>query len=233
MATVIKWLGHAAFQITTPGGKVIFIDPWLENLVLSTAPDSVAAAHLVLVTHDHFDHVGNAAEIVKRTKAILVGQPETVQRLKSEYSLAEENIVFGGFGMNIGGTAVFGDVSVTMVQACHSSATGTPAGYIITLEDGKRIYHAGDTGIFAGMGVLGSLYPIDLALLPIGGVFTMDAVQAARALTLLKPRKVIPMHYRTFPILEQSAERFVKMAKAEAPEVEVIALDPGTEYALE
>lgn len=229
MTAIIKWLGHSAFKIVTPTGKVIFIDPWLDNPVLTTEED-VNVADLVLVTHDHFDHVGNAVEIVKKSNAILVAQPETVDRLKNECMLSEENIIFGGFGMNIGGSAVVKGVTVTMVQACHSSVTGAPTGYILTLEDGKRIYHAGDTGVFDSMSLLGSLYPLDLALLPIGGVFTMDPIQAVRALTLLKPRRAIPMHYRTFPILEQTAARFSELAKTEAPDVEVIILEPGDEY---
>ncbi|MFC2017653.1 metal-dependent hydrolase, partial [Chloroflexota bacterium] len=185
-----------------------------------------------LVTHDHFDHVGNAVDIVKKTGAILIAQPETVDRFKKDFELTADRIIFGGFGMNIGGSAIIEGTTITMTQASHSSGTGTPTGYIIKLEDGTVIYHAGDTGIFDSMSLFGELYRIDLALLPIGSVFTMDPGQAAKALTLLKPKKVMPMHYKTFPILEQSADRFVELARKEAPEVEVIILEPGQEYAL-
>jgi L-ascorbate metabolism protein UlaG (beta-lactamase superfamily) len=134
--------------------------------------------------------------------------------------------------MNIGGCATVEGITVTMVQAFHSSATGLPCGYLVKLEDGTTIYHAGDTGIFDSMRLLGELYPIDLALLPIGSVFTMDPYQAAKAVALLKPKKAIPMHYKTFPILEQSADNFVNLVNREAPQVEVVVLDPGQEYNL-
>ncbi len=117
-----------------------------------------------------------------------------------------------------------------MTQALHSSETGVPTGYIIKLEDGTTIYHAGDTGIFKSMELLGELYNIDIALLPIGSCFTMDPLQAAHAVKMIKPKKVIPMHYKTFPILEQDASRFVSLVKEKAPDVEVIVLDPGQEY---
>ena len=135
-------------------------------------------------------------------------------------------------GMNIGGSVTIEGITITMTQAFHSSGTGAPSGYIIKLEDGTVIYHAGDTGIFDSMRLLGELYRINLALLPVGSVFTMDPQQAARALTLLKPKRVIPMHYKTFPILEQSADRFVELARKEAPEVKVLVLEPGQEYTL-
>ncbi|MFC1592692.1 MBL fold metallo-hydrolase [Candidatus Omnitrophota bacterium] len=116
-------------------------------------------------------------------------------------------------GMNVSDSVTIDRITVTMTQAFHSSAIGTPAGYIIKLEDGTVIYHTGDTGIFDSMRLFGELYRIDLALLPIGSVFTMDAYQAAKALSLLKTEKVMPIHYRTFPILGQSADRFVDLVK--------------------
>ncbi len=232
MQKSIRWLGHAGFIVSTPGGKTIIIDPWIaDNPLCPVKLEEVTTANIVLVTHDHFDHVGNAVEIVTKTGATLIAQPETVNRFKKDFGLADDRIIFG-MGMNIGGSATIEGITVTMTQAFHSSATGTPSGYIIKLEDRTVIYHAGDTGVFDSMGLLGELYEIDLALLPIGSAFTMDHVQAVKALTLLKPKRVIPMHYKTFPILEQSADRFVELARKEAPEVEVIVLEPGQEYAL-
>ena len=200
----------------------------MDNPICPVELDEITTANAVLVTHDHFDHTGNAADIVKKTGATLVTQPETANRFKKDLGLPDENAL----SMNIGGSVIIEGVVITMTQAFHSSATGTPAGYIIKLEDGTIIYHAGDTGIFDSMRVLGELYKIDLALLPIGSVFTMDSYQAAKALTLLQPRRVIPMHYKTFPILEQSAERFVELARKEAPGVEVTVLEPGQECSL-
>ncbi|MEW6615050.1 MAG: metal-dependent hydrolase [Thermodesulfobacteriota bacterium] len=231
--TIIKWLSHAFFSITTSRGKVILIDPWVDgNPLCPVKLDDITRADLILVTHDHFDHCGNAADISKKTGGVVIGQPETVGRLKTGLSLPEGNVIFGGFGMNIGGSATIDGISVTMTQAFHSSETGSPCGYIIKLENGLTIYHAGDTGIFASMKTLGDIYTIDIALLPIGSCFTMDPIQAAAALKLLRPRRVIPMHYKTFPILEQDASRFVDLAKKEAPAVELIVLEPGEEYVI-
>ena len=228
--TTIKWLSHAFFSITTSKGKVILIDPWIDgNPLCPVKIGDITKADLILVTHDHFDHSANAADISKKTGGVVIGQPETVGRLKTGLSLPEGNAVFGGMGMNIGGSATIDGITVTMTQAFHSSETGSPCGYIIKLENGLTIYHAGDTGIFASMKTLGDVYAIDIALLPIGSCFTMDPIQAAAALKLLRPRRVIPMHYKTFPILEQDASRFVDLAKKEAPGVELIVLAPGEE----
>lgn len=229
MAKSIRWLGHASFVLSTPGGKTIVIDPWIEdNPLCPIKLDDIKQAHLVLVTHDHFDHSGNAVDIAKKTGATVIACPETENSFRAA-GLPESQIIFG-FGLNIGGSAAVAGITVTVTQAFHSSGTGTCFGFIIKLEDGSIVYHAGDTGIFESMRILGELYPIDLALLPIGSVFTMDSYQAAKALTLLKPKKVIPMHYKSFPILEQTADNFVALAKKEAPQVEVVVLEPGQEY---
>ena len=226
----IKWLGHAGFQITSEKGKIVVIDPWLtDNPLASCTAEDITKADFVLVTHDHFDHVADAARIVKATGATLVGMPETVGRLKDEEGVSDSQIVFGT-GMNIGGTVSSHGIEITMTQAFHSSQTGSPAGYIVKLEDGSTIYHAGDTGIFSSMKLLGDLFTIDLALLPIGGVFTMDPAQASVAAKLLGAEAVIPMHFKTFPILEQDASSFAGIIRKEAPEIEVVTLDPGQEH---
>ncbi|HEY8449114.1 MAG TPA: MBL fold metallo-hydrolase, partial [Bacillota bacterium] len=133
-------------------------------------------------------------------------------------------------GMNIGGSVKLDGITVTMTDAYHSSETGEPAGYIVTLEDGKRVYHAGDTGIHCNMATWAELYPLDVALLPIGSVYTMDPVQAAHALKLLKPKVALPQHYGTFPILVQSADEFVRLAGEKAPGTKVVVLEPGGTY---
>ena len=186
----------------------------------------------VLITHDHFDHTGSAADIVKKTGATLVAAPETAAKFQSQMGIPAEKVIFWGYGMNIGGSAEVKGITVTMVQAFHSSETASPAGYIVKLENGVTVYHAGDTGIFESMRLLGELYKLDVALLPMGGVFTMDSFQASKALKLLRPKIAIPMHYKTFPILEQDASRFVELAQKEAPEVKVVVLEPGQEYSL-
>ena len=228
---IIKWLSHSCFSIQTSHRKTIFIDPWLTNNPLSpVSVDDIISADLVLVTHDHFDHCADAVAISQKTGAIVVGFPETVGKFKTDHALHEGNVVSGGMGMNIGGTVDIDGIAVTMTQAFHSSESGSPCGYIIKLEDGTTVYHAGDTGVFESMKTLGDLYAIDVALLPIGSCFTMDPHQAAWALKLLRPKKAIPMHYKTFPLLEQGAEGFVAKAKETAPDVDIIVLDPGEEY---
>ncbi len=230
---IVKWHGHANFEITSANGKKILIDPWFEGNPSCVTPLSdVKDIDYILITHDHFDHMGQAVEIAQSTKATLVGLVETMAKLQGEMGIPPEQVVNGGFGMNIGGTATLDGIKVTMTQAFHSSATGNPSGFIVTLENGKRIYHAGDTGIFGTMATLGEMYKLDLALLPVGSCFTMDPYQAAHALTLLKPKAVIPMHYQTFPILEPDAGGFVKLAKEKAPDVKVVTLSPGEEYKL-
>ena len=158
--------------------------------------------------------------------------PETADDLKAQHGLPEGLVVNGGIGMNIGGTVAIKDIEVTMVQAHHSSGTANPSGYIVKMEDGTTVYHAGDTGVFASMQLFAELYGIDVALLPIGGCFTMDAAQAAVALRLLNPRIAIPMHYKTFPFLAQSAKGFVDAARAKAPRVKVVELNPGETHTL-
>jgi L-ascorbate metabolism protein UlaG (beta-lactamase superfamily) len=229
----VKWLGHASFQITSAGGKNILIDPWFEGNPSCVTPIAdVGDVDIIVVTHDHFDHLGQAVDIALASKATLVGMVETMGKLQAEMGVPPEQVVNGGFGMNIGGTSELDGIKFTMTQAFHSSETGCACGFIITMENCKTIYHAGDTGIFATMATLGEMYPLDLALLPMGSIFTMDSYQAAHSLTLLKPKAVIPMHYQTFPILEPDADNFIKLAKEKAPDVEVVALNPGEEHTL-
>ncbi|MTI84696.1 MAG: metal-dependent hydrolase [Firmicutes bacterium] len=232
MSHSIKWLGHAACQITSEKGKVILIDPWITgNPSCPIKKEDITRADIILITHDHDDHLGSdVPDIVKATGATVLVQPELAGKLQ-EAGVSADNIIFG-MGMNIGGQVEVSGIKVTMTQAFHSAGAGDPTGFIVILEDGKTVYHAGDTGIFSSMGILGELYDIDLALLPIGSVFVMDPVQAAHSLTLLKPQKAIPIHYGTFPILVQDAEEFTELAKQKTPNVTVEALKPGEEISL-
>ncbi|MHB1125477.1 MAG: metal-dependent hydrolase [Bacillota bacterium] len=229
MANTVKWLGHAACQITSDSGKVILVDPWITgNPSCPITKDDLKKVDLILVTHDHFDHIGSdIPDLVKATGATVIAMPEVCGNLQQN-GVSAENIIYG-MGMNTGGQVDVAGIKVTMTQAQHTSSIGEAAGYIIILEDGTTIYHAGDTGIFAGMGILGDLYSIDLALIPIGSVFVMDPLQAAHSLTLLKPKKAVPIHYQTFPILVQSADPFVNLAKEKAPNIAIEVLQPGQE----
>ncbi len=232
MNAYIRWWGHAFFEIGTLEGRRVLIDPWCEgNPSCPARLEDFAQADLVLVTHDHFDHAGQAAEIVTRCGATLVANVETARALQAA-GVPAERVAFGGSGMNIGGGLAWQGLRVTMTQAFHSSATGSACGFVVRLEDGRAVYHAGDTGIFSSMGLLASLYPIEVALLPIGGVFTMDAEQAAAACRLIRPRKVIPMHFATFPIIAPDAGEFARLVARDQRQVEVVVLAPGERLAL-
>lgn len=230
MASVkIRWFGHSGFSIQDPSGKTVLIDPWFQgNPSAPSGPDEVVKADFLLLTHDHFDHASDAAHLARRTGALVVGIFELVGDLKTK-GVPESQLLHGGVGMNVGGTVVLDGFSFTMTEARHSCTLGVPVGYVVKTPSGATIYHSGDTGIFAGMSLIGELYPIDVALLPIGSVFTMDYRQAAKAASLLQAKTVIPMHFGTFPILEPDADRFLSEMKKVAPGSRVIVLKPGEE----
>ena len=223
----IRWLGHSGFSIRD--GKTALIDPWLEgNPKASGGVDTFPKAELLLLTHDHFDHAGDAVALARKTGALVVGIFEVVGDLKAK-GVPEGQLLNGGGGMNVGGTVRVEGFEITMTEAQHSCTLGAPAGYVIKTPSGVTVYHSGDTGIFAGMSLIGELYPVDVALLPIGSVFTMDYRQAAKACALLKAKAVMPMHYGTFPILEPTADRFVAELAKVSPGTRPIVLAPGEE----
>lgn len=209
----ITWLGHSAVKLS--GSKNILIDPFF----LATPPEAKAAAieniDIIAVTHAHADHLGEAYELCKSTGATLVGIAE----------IADEAAALGikAEGMNIGGKIVVEGVSISMVFACHSARIGNPAGYVIEL-DGKRIYHAGDTGLTLEMKLIGELYQPELSLLPIGDRYTMGAAQAAKAVKFLQTKKAVPMHYDTFPAINADPAEFKRLV---ADKAEVVILEKG------
>ena len=228
----IRWFGHSGFSLQDPSGKTVLIDPWFQgNPTAPFGPEEVKKAEFLLLTHDHFDHAADTAVLARQTGAHVVGIFELIGDLKAK-GVPEPQLLHGGIGMNVGGTVVLDGFSFTMTEAKHSCTLGAPVGYIIQTPSGHTVYHAGDTGIFSGMSLLGELYPVDVALLPIGSVFTMDYRQAAKAAALLKAKAVIPMHFGTFPILEPNADRFVAEMKKTAPETKVVVLSPGEESSL-
>ena len=160
-----------------------------------------------------------------------MAQPEVVKRYSDQ--ARAQGLEIETIGMNIGGTVDLDGVRVTMTEAISSSETGMPTGYILTLEDGKVVYHLGDTGLHINMSTWGDLFDIDVALIPIGDHFTMGAKQAAYALKWLKPKHALPMHYKTFPLLAQSADEFRRHARRRHRDVLIHELEPGEVFRLE
>lgn len=227
MTTSLCWIGHSAIKLESKNGLVVLIDPWYKENPANPNKQLPEKVDLIFITHDHFDHVGDAIEIAKNTGAKVIAQPETVTKL-IEKGLPSEQ----GVKMNIGGTFYEGDFQATMVHAFHTADTGAPAGYIMKM-DGKVVYHLGDTGIFSDLKLFGELYDIDYALIPIGGHFTMDYKHASIAAHMLKAKKVIPIHYKTFPLLLQDASVFVDEVKLRDSNIDVIVLDPQEEIKLD
>lgn len=225
----VTWLGHATFQIQTPGGKSLIIDPWVQSN--PACPDShkqVDRCDLMLITHGHFDHMGDAVPIARATSPTVVGIFELATYLQGK---GVDKIS----GMNKGGTQAIGDIKVTMVHAIHSCGIlddgaivygGEAAGYVVTLENGFTLYHAGDTDVFGDMRIIGELYKPDVALLPIGDFYTMSPRQAAYAIELLGVKKVIPMHYATFPVLTGTPQALRELTGSISG-LEIIELKPG------
>ncbi len=230
MSAKLKWHGHANFEIVTPELNIL-IDPWFEgNPAADCSSTDIEKADIVALTHDHGDHMGQAVDICRRTGAYVAAQVELAGYCQ-EQGVDPEKIL-NGIGFNIGGTVEFKGIKITMTQAFHSCAAGTPVGFIFTLEDGHCVYHAGDTSIFSSMQLWAKMFDIHTAILPTGGVFTMDSPQAALACNLLGCRQVVPMHWGTFPALEQDTKAFSKHLKQSAPETRLISMSSGEEINL-
>jgi L-ascorbate metabolism protein UlaG (beta-lactamase superfamily) len=222
----ITWLGHATFRIETPSGKTVIIDPWvMGNPMCPEAEKKVKKVDILLCTHGHGDHIGDAVEIIKQHNPIVVGIPELARWLgkKGAKQIGE---------MNKGGTQTVGDLQVTMVHADHSCGIqdgdeliygGEACGYVIGFSNGVKIYHAGDTNVFGDMAIIRDLYAPQIAMLPIGDHYTMGVREAAYACNLLKPQFVIPMHFGTFPVLTGRPAELQKLAS----QVEVVEMKPG------
>jgi L-ascorbate metabolism protein UlaG (beta-lactamase superfamily) len=239
----LQWFGQSAFKITTPGGKAILIDPFITKNPKTPQElkdlDKLGKIDLILVTHGHGDHVGDTARISEMTGAKVALNADMGHTFAALGWVPYERLI----RFNKSGPIMpLGDgIRITMVHAEHSSHIvhtdpvsnkktvhpgGEPAGYIIELENGFKIYHAGDTGVFSDMDFIGDFYKPNLALLPIGGHFTMDPDHAAYAVrNFLKVAKVIPMHYGTFPPLKGTPEAFKQHLGGVS--IEVIVMQPG------
>jgi L-ascorbate metabolism protein UlaG (beta-lactamase superfamily) len=229
------WYGHACIEVQSPDGRTILIDPFFGNPLSPKSADAVGACDLLLVTHGHGDHVGDAVALASRLRP--------AWPCIHEMSLWLSRLLPGGadqvIGMNKGGTVDPLGIRVTMVRADHSAGDwnadggvplylGEPAGFVVELENGSRFYHAGDTDVFGDMALIRELHRPDVAFLPIGGHYTMDPGSAAKAVELLGVRTVVPIHYGTFPILTGRPEHLRAALDARGlGHVAVLAPQPG------
>jgi L-ascorbate metabolism protein UlaG (beta-lactamase superfamily) len=225
MGAPLTWLGHAAFRLDSPGGKRIYVDPFLTGN--PTCPESERTPErvdLIALTHGHGDHVGDTVELWKQFLPPVIALVELRAWLASQ-GLPED----AAHGPNKGGTVDVDGVKLTLTDANHSSSgsdgqyLGEPAGIVLELEDGFTIYFAGDTNVFSSMQLIGRIYQPDVAVLPIGGHYTMAPREAAVALELLGVKRCVPCHYGTFPILVGTPDELRSLA----PDVEIITPEPG------
>jgi len=222
MGTTLRWLGHACWSIET-GGKTLLIDPFLNDSPTAPVKADAVRADYILISHGHFDHVGDAAAIAKRTGAIVVANFEICQWLgKQGVTKAEP--------MNLGGTIALPFGHVKLTPAIHSSelpdgaSGGNAGGFLLTLAD-ATIYVACDTALFSDMQLIGA-GGLDLAVLPIGDRFTMGPDDALQAVKLLKPKRVVGSHYNTWPPIAQDASAWAARVQAET-KTQAIVLEPG------
>jgi L-ascorbate metabolism protein UlaG (beta-lactamase superfamily) len=236
--TTFTWYGHSCYEVRTPGDKVILFDPWFRNPSSPRDPDAVDRCDVMLVTHGHFDHVGDAVAIASRHRP--------AWPCMHEMSLWLARRLPGGadaaIGFNKGGTVEAAGIKVTMVTAHHSAGDwnaggettlylGDPAGFIVELENGFRFYFAGDTDVFGDMRMIAELHRPELAFLPIGGHFTMGPRGAAMAVELLGVKQVVPIHYGTFAILAGTpAELRSELDGRGLGGVEIHAPQPGGSF---
>lgn len=226
--TAVTWLGHGAFRIETPGGKRLYVDPWLGNPKCPEGERDPERVDLIALTHGHDDHVGETVELAQRFGCPVIAMVELRGWLSTQ-GLSEDASEAG----NKGGTIEREGIKFTLTDAKHSSGAyvdgtfvylGEPVGLVIEVENGTTLYFAGDTCVFGDMQLIGRLYEPDVAILPIGDHYTMDPRQAALALELLGVQRCIPCHYGTFPLLTGTPEALREFLTTDC---EIIALEPG------
>lgn len=225
--TKITWLGHATFELGFDTGEVLVLDPWLEGNPKHPAHHKIEKVDAIAVSHAHFDHINDVVPLAKKFKPSVIAIFETAAWL-------EKKGVKNTIGINKGGTVNLGYVKLTMTHALHSCSIkdgdellygGEAASYILTFQDGRTAYFAGDTALFGDMRLIGDFFQPELAFLPIGDHYTMDPRQAAQAARMLGVKRVIPMHYGTFPALTGRPEELEKEVQKDG--IEVLTIEPG------
>ncbi len=221
----MAFLGHANVLVESGGVRVLF-DPWIrDNPAYPRGVEVPGDVLAYVVTHGHGDHgLEDAIRLSKERGGKVVGIFELANHASERGADA--------VGANIGGPFKVGDVEVVLTEALHSSPLGAPTGAVVKFPDGLTVYHAGDTGIFPGMSLIGELYSPELAILPIGGHFTMGPREAGKALEMLGSPRVLPIHYGTFPVLWGTPGQLREEVKARGLDVEVIELSPGSSAGL-
>ncbi|HUQ49373.1 MAG TPA: metal-dependent hydrolase [Terriglobales bacterium] len=224
----ITWLGHATFRIETPGGKTVLIDPWvMGNPACPADQKTFEKIDVMLCTHGHGDHIGDAVALAKKHDPLVVGIYELCMWMQKKGAKQISP-------MNKGGSQTVGDIRVTMVHADHSCGIeddgeiiygGEACGYVIEFENGVKIYHSGDTNVFGDMHIIHELYAPQLVMIPVGDLYTMGPREAAYACQLLKPTTVIPMHFGTFPALTGTPRDLHKLVGEMG--IEVVEPKPG------
>jgi L-ascorbate metabolism protein UlaG (beta-lactamase superfamily) len=226
--TQITWLGHATFELTFDSGEVLLLDPWIEGNPAYPKDYKVSKVDAIAVSHAHFDHTNDVLPLAKKFQPKIVAIFETANWFEKK---GAKNTV----GMNKGGTADLGFVKLSMTHALHSCSIkdgdnllygGEAAGYVLTFKDGRSAYFAGDTAVFSDMALIKDIYHPELAFLPIGDFYTMSPHAAAHAARLIGAKRVIPMHYGTFPALTGRPEDLAK--RLEKDGIEVWTLKQGT-----
>src|SRR6266516_4001140 len=248
METQLTWFGQSAFKIVSPAGKVLLIDPWLTNPVYDKGRDELSSmkdVDLILVSHGHSDHVGNAVEIGRKTRAKLVATFDLSAAMVAGLGYPSEltdSDTTGHFGGTL--NLLNGEVAVTFVPAWHGAGVatdensvpvygGTPSGLVIAIRNGPTIYHTGDTDLFSDMALVSRFNKIDIMLVCIGDHFTMGPARAAEAVKLVAPQTVIPMHYGTFPVLTGTPEEFGRELKQRHVKAELRIMNIGETITLE
>lgn len=228
MSTKLTWYGHAALGLETAGFHVL-VDPFLTGNPAAAIKADKVPADFILISHGHGDHVGDTVSIAKRTQALVISNFEIAGWFEAKGLKTHGQHIGGGY------KHPFGYLKLT--QALHGSAMpdgsygGNPAGFLLTTQDGKKIYLAQDTGLFGDMRLIGE-EGIDLAVLPIGDNFTMGPDDALRAVKLIQPKVVIPIHYDTFDLIAQDAQDWARRVEHETS-TKVRVLKPGESFLLE